>query len=377
MARHCFSALALCALVVAGMPSAAQAAAEIKIGVGAPMSGTDAVFGTQIRDGVELAVHNINRAGGILGRKLAVEIGDDAGDPKKGAAVAHKFVRDHVRFVIGHFNSGVTLQTAFIYAENAVLEITPASTNPQITEQGIDTLFRTCGRDDQQAAVAAKFLAGLGHKKIAILYDNTPYGKGLADLTREDLARRGITDVLYQSVAKNQKDYSAVIAAIKASGADIIFWGGNATTAGTLLQQMRQQGVKTRLMSGDAIGGDEFTAAAGDAAVGTYLTFPPDPLRRREAAPVIRELKAKGIDPGTYAIYAYAAVQIIKEAADKAKSLDTKTIAAVMHSGMAFKTVLGTISYDAKGDVTRPDYAVFVWTKAADGTLGFVRVKGK
>ncbi len=369
------SGLVLAGLALAGMDAIAAAPAPIKIGLGGPMTGSDAVFGTQMRNGVEQAVQDINAAGGIFGSNLTVEIGDDAGDPKAGVSVAKKFVGDHVSFVIGHFNSGVTLPASSIYADNNILDITPASINPQITERGLATVFRTCGRDDQQAGVAAKFLASLGNKKIAIVHDKTTYGKGLADEVRKELAGLGIKDVLYEGVNKGEKDYSALVSRIKASGADIVYWGGLQTEAGLIVRQMREQGVEAVMMASDAIAGDEFATLGGDAVEGTYMTFPSDPRDRPEAAKVVREFKAKNVDPETYTLYAYAAVEIIKQAAEKAKSLDPTEIAKLMHSGMVFKTVIGDIAYDAKGDITRPDYSIFIWKKGPDAKIGYDPLK--
>ena len=349
----------------------AAAPLPIKIGVGGPMTGSDAVFGAEMRNGVEQAVRDINAAGGMLHHKLSVEIGDDAGDPKQGAAVAKKFVADHLRFVVGHFNSGVTLPASSIYADNNILDITPASTNPQITERGLETVFRTCGRDDQQAAVATKFLASLGNKKIAIVHDKTTYGKGLADAVRKDLAALGIKDVLYDGVETGEKDYSALVAKIKASGAEIVYWGGLQTEAGRIVRQMRERGVDAVMMASSGIASDEFAALGGDAIIGTIMTFPRDPRNRPQAANVVKEFKARNVDPETYTLYSYAAVQIIQQAAEQAKSLDPKDIAKVMHAGTPFKTVLGDIAFDAQGDITRPDYSIFIWRKGADGQIGY------
>lgn len=349
----------------------AAAPLPIKIGVGGPMTGSDAVFGAEMRNGVEQAVRDINAAGGILHHKLSVEIGDDAGDPKQGVAVAKKFVADHLRFVVGHFNSGVTLPASSIYADNNILDITPASTNPQITERGLETVFRTCGRDDQQAAVAAKFLASLDNKKIAIVHDKTTYGKGLADAARKDLAALGIKDVLYDGVETGEKDYSALVAKIKASGAEIVYWGGLQTEAARIVRQMRERGVGAVMMASSGIASDEFAALGGDAVIGTIMTFPRDPRNRPQAASVVKEFKARNVDPETYTLYSYAAVQIIQQAAKRAKSLDPKEIAKVMHAGRPFKTVLGDIAFDAQGDITRPDYSIFIWRKGADGQIGY------
>lgn len=371
------AASALVALIAAaaasGWPGAPARAAglPIKIGVGAPMSGTDATFGAELRNGVDLAVATINAEGGLLGHRLVVDVGDDAGDPKQGIAVAKKFVADHVSFVVGHFNSGVTLAASAIYADNSILDITPASTNPQITDRGYAMLFRTCGRDDQQAGVAAKFVAGLGHKKIALVYDKTTYGKDLADSMRKALAALGIKEVLYDGVTKGEKDYSALVARIKASGADIVYFGGMAEDAALIVKAMRAHGVGASLLASAAIASDEFAAIGGDAVEGTYMTFPLDPRTRPEAAKAVAAFKARDIDPETYTLYAYAAVEVIKQAAEKAQSLDPRKIAETMHSGMHFSTVLGDLSFDAKGDITRPDYAIFIWKKGPSGKLDY------
>ena len=353
---------------------ASLAAAQVRIGLGAPISGPDAVFGAELRNGIEQAVLDINAKGGILGKYLVLSLGDDGSDPKKGVAVANKFLAGKVSFVVGHFNSTVTLPASEIYSDHAVLDITPASINPQVTERGLDFLFRICGRDDQQAGVAAKFLAAQSGKKIAILYDNTTYGKGLADAARSALLGLGIKDVLYDGVDKGEKDYSAIVARIKVASADFVYWGGLATEAGIIVRQMREQGVNTLLIAGDGIASEDFSAAGGDAVEGTLMTFPPDPRARPEAAEVVKKFKARGIHPEAYTLYAYAAVEVMQQAAQAAGSLDPAAMAKVMHSGMRFKTVLGDISYDAKGDITEPDYAMFVWKKGADGTMEYDRL---
>ena len=364
-------ALATLSLAWVRKDASAAAPAPIKIGVGGPMTGTNAVFGAQMRNGVEQAVRDINAGGGILNRKLSIEIGDDAGDPKQGAALAKKFVADHVSFVIGHFNLGASLPASSIYADNNILDITPAATNPQMTERGLRTVFRTCGRDDQQAGVAAKFLAGRDTKRIAIVHDKTTYGEALAEATRKELAGLGLKEVLYDGVDRGEKDYSSLITKLKTANVDVIYWSGPPSEAALIIKQMRDQGVAAFMLASDAIAGDTFTTIGGDAIEGTYMTFPSDPRDRPEAAKAVSAFKAKSIDPETYTLYAYAAVEIIKQAAEQAKSLDPIEIAKLMHSGPHFATVLGDISFDTKGDITRPDYTVFIWKKGSDGKISY------
>ncbi|MCI4678667.1 branched-chain amino acid ABC transporter substrate-binding protein [Rhodoblastus acidophilus] len=364
----------LAALLAAAFFSGA-ARAEIKMGVGAPITGSDAAFGAQLKNGAEQAVADINAAGGILGQKVTLEVGDDAADAKQGRSVANQFIGDGVSFVIGHFNSSVTMPASDAYNEAGVLEITPGSTNPQITERGIPMLFRTCGRDDQQGAVAAAYLiAHAKGKRIAIIHDKSTYGKGLADETRKRLHAAGVQEVLYEGLNPGEKDYSSIVSKIKSVDADIVFFGGVHTEGGLLVRQMRDQGVEATLMGGDGIASQEFAAIAGPGVVGTLMTFPPDPRLRPEAAAVVKEFEARHYNPETYTLYSYAAVQVIAQAIEKAKSTDPTAVAKVLHDDGPFKTVVGDLSFDAKGDVKRADYVVYQWRKGPDGKITYFQL---
>ena len=169
--------------LAAGLCVAGAANAQITIGVAGPITGPNASFGAQLTNGVGQAAEDFNKAGGILGQKVAIEPGDDVSDPKQGVSVANKFVGDGVHFVIGHFNSGVTIPASEVYSDNDVLFISPSATNPKVTERGLWDAFRTCGRDDQQGKLWADLALGdLKDKKIAIVHDKTPYGQGLGDV---------------------------------------------------------------------------------------------------------------------------------------------------------------------------------------------------
>ena len=349
---------------------ATPAVADVRIGVAGPLSGSDAVFGAQIRIGVEQAVADLNARGGFLGQRATVVLGDDLGDPKRGSDVASGFVRDKVSLVVGPFSSGVALPASAIYGAAGVLEILPAATAPQITERGLTTVFRLGGRDDQQSAVAARYLAARD-TKIAILHDRTTTGKALADSVRKALAAAGVKDVLYASIDKGDKDFGSLVSRLKSSGARLAFWGGTQTEAGLLARQLHDSGSPVVLMGGIGIASDEFATLAGPGAEGTLMTFPADPRQRPEAADLLRALQAKGVEPDAYTFYAYAAVQIIQQAAAAAGSLDAGVLATAMHNGMVFKTVLGDVTFDAKGDVTTPSYAVLPWRKGPTGRVGF------
>jgi len=359
------------------MATAGTAAAEVKIAVGGPITGPSAATGAQMKNGVDQAATDINAAGGILGQKITVSYGDDVSDPKQGVSVANKFSADGVKFVIGHYNSGVTIPSSEVYQENGILQITPASTNPTVTERKMWNIFRVCGRDDQQGQVAGEYIVKhFKGKKIAVVHDKTTYGKGLADETRKAMGKGGMKEVLYEGVNTGEKDYSALVSKIKQSGADLIYWGGLYTEGGLIVRQMRDQGVKAPLMGGDGITSDEFASVGGPGVEGTLMTYGPDPRNKPDAKKVVEEFRAKKFEPEAYTLYSYAGVQIIKQAAEAAKSLDPKKVAEKMHSGMQFKTVLGDVAYDKKGDITKLDYVMYIWKKDASGKIGYVECPG-
>jgi branched-chain amino acid transport system substrate-binding protein len=352
---------------------AGTASAQVKFGVGGPITGPNAATGAQMKNGVEQAVADINAAGGILGNKLTVEFGDDVSDPKQGVSVANNFAADGVKFVIGHYNSGVTIPASQVYQENGILEITPASTNPQVTERGMWNIFRTCGRDDQQGKVAGAYiLAHFNGKKIAFVHDKTTYGKGLADETLKTIQAGGMKPALYEGINTGDKDYSALISKIKQAAPDLVYFGGLYTEGGLIVRQMRDQGVKAPLMGGDGITSDEFATVGGPGVEGTLMTYGPDPRNRPEAKQAVAEFRKKGFEPEAYTLYSYAGVQIIKQAAEAAKSTDPKKVAEEMHSGKHFSTVLGDMAYDKKGDITKLDYVMYIWKKDPSGKISYV-----
>jgi branched-chain amino acid transport system substrate-binding protein len=352
---------------------AQSATAQVKFGVGGPITGPNAATGAQMKNGVEQAAADINAAGGMLGNKLTVEFGDDVSDPKQGVSVANNFAADGVKFVIGHYNSGVTIPASEVYQENGILEITPASTNPKVTERNMWNIFRTCGRDDQQGRVAGGYiLAHFKGKKIAFVHDKTTYGKGLVDETLKTIQAGGMKEVLYEGINTGDKDYSALISKIKQAGPDLVYFGGLYTEGGLIVRQMRDQGVKAPLMGGDGITSDEFATVGGPGVEGTLMTYGPDPRNRPEAAAAVAEFRKKGFEPEAYTLYSYAGVQIIKQAAEAAKSVDPKKVAEQMHSGMHFKTVLGDYAYDKKGDITKLDYVMYIWKKDPSGKINYV-----
>lgn len=341
------------------------AAQDIIVASVGPMTGQYAAFGEQLRRGAEMAVENINAKGGVLGRKLKLEIGDDACDPKQAVAVANQLASKKVSLVAGHFCSSSSIPASAVYNESGVLQISPASTNPAFTDdaakKGWKNVFRTCGRDDAQGIVAGKYLASkYKGKGVAIIHDKSAYGKGLADETKKAMNAGGLKEVMYEAITQGDKDFTALISKMKAAKVEAIYLGGYHTEAGLMVRQAREQGFNAQMISGDALVTDEFWKITGKAGEGTLMTFAPDPRKVPDAKDVVGQFTAKGYDPEGYTLYTYAAIQAWAEAAAKAKSIRTADVAKTLR-GSKYKTVIGTLDFNDKGDVVNPLYVFYTW----------------
>jgi len=337
-------------------------AADTQIGIAGPVTGAYASMGAQLQEGGSQAVADINAKGGVLGQKLALNVGDDACDPKQAVSVANDFASKKVVFVAGHFCSGSSIPASKVYGEEGILQITPASTNPKFTDEGSWNTFRVCGRDDQQGAVAGKFIAKeYKDRKIAILHDNSAYGKGLADETKKSMNAAGIKEVLYTPYTPGEKDYSALVSRLKQAGVNLIYVGGYHTETGLIMRQAKQQGMNPVVIGGDALVTNEYWQITGDTGEGTLMTFPSDPRIRPTAAAVVKEFRDKGIDPEGYVLYTYAAIQIWAEAAAKAGTTDPQKVAATLKASGPWDSVLGKIAFDKKGDIVESDYTMYIW----------------
>jgi len=365
--RHLKTSIAAAAAVLALGITAAKA--EILIGTAGPMTGQYASFGEQMKRGAEQAVKDINAHGGVLGQKLKLMVGDDACDPKQAVAVANKAASDGVVFMAGHFCSGSSIPASTVYTEEGVVQISPASTNPKLTDEGGDNVFRVCGRDDQQGEVAGAFLAKkYKGKKIAFLHDKTAYGKGLADATLKNYKKAGGVPTMYEAYTAGEKDYSAIVSKMKASGVDVFYVGGYHTEAGLMIRQAHEQGYTPQLVSGDALVTDEYWKITGEAGSGTLMTFSPDPRKNKVAAPVVKEFKDTGYEPEGYTLYTYGAIQAWAQAVAKAGSTKAPAVIKALRENQ-FETVLGKVGFDMKGDVTAPGY---VWYEWKSGTYDYM-----
>lgn len=354
-------------LIAAALFHASVAVAEdqfIKIGIAGPFSGSYASFGDQFWLGAEKAVDDINNRGGVNGKKLELVKADDACDPKQATDVAKRLVNDEkVTAVIGHFCSSSTLPASQIYADAGALMITPGSTNPTITERGLTTIFRLCGRDDQQSEVASKFMIkDLKVKNVAIIHDKDTYGKGLADAVKSDLEERRVKIGLYEGINRGNKNFAVLSDKIKKLEPDAIYFGGLHSDAGALVKQLRENNIEAPIIAGDGIVASDFVTSAGGhkQVKGIYMTFGIDPRTLKSAKETVKAFKEEQLDPEGYTLYSYAAVQAIARAMQETKSIDGHLLADWLHNHKV-STVLGEKSWDNKGDLKTTEYMMYEW----------------
>jgi len=336
---------------------------EIVIGVAGPMTGDQSKLGGDIERGARLAVDEWNARGGISGKKIRLEVGDDQHDPKQAVSVANKMVNTGIVGMVGHFNSSASIPASSVYHGAGIPMITPASTNPRLTDQGFWNVFRVCGRDDQQGKVGADFVGQkLKIKRVAILHDKTTYGQGLAEEFRKSLASyqgEGVSVVSFDGITQGDRDFRGILTSLKGKTPEVLFFGGVFPEGGLVAKQAKEVGLAVPLMSGDGVIDPKFIEIAGAAAEGSYLTFTADPEKIPQAKGFLDKFKAKyGNELAPYAIYAYDAANILLTALSQAGT-DGKKVAEQIRN-IQYDGALGHIEFDQKGDVKKSPYIVWI-----------------
>ena len=359
--KYTFFGILICVLALSLLTinSCSKKETTIRIGVVGPMTGDQSKMGLDVKNGVELAVKEWNQKGGVLGKKIELLAEDDQHDPKQAVSVANKLVNAGVAGIIGHFNSSASIPASAVYNKSKVPMITPASTNPQLTEQGFPYVFRVCGRDDQQGLVAAIFVSDiLKLKKVAVIHDKTTYGQGLADEFKKALGDK-VETVYYTGIIQGDKDFRSVLTALKGKKPELLYFGGIYPEGGLMIKQARELGINIPFMSGDGSIDQKFIEIAGPAAEGSFLTFSPDPANIASAKNFLDSYKSAYGVAGPYSIYAYDAANILLQAIAETKGVDGDKISEAIHN-MKHSGALGELQWDVKGDVLRSPY--IVWT---------------
>jgi branched-chain amino acid transport system substrate-binding protein len=339
----------------------APARAEILIGVSGPMTGNLTWYGEQLQRGAEQAVADLNAAGGVLGQQGRLITADDFCDPEQAVIATKKLVSDGAIFITGYFCSGAAIPASAVCETAGVLMISSASINPLLTELGRANVFRVIPRDDIDAIMAGNYLADHWvDRKIAILHDNTTFGKSIAERTKKQLNNRGLTEAIYQAFVPGKVDYGFEIDQLQAADIAVLYIGGYHTETALMARAARDRGYQVQFVVGPSLATEDFGLIAGPAAEGTLFTFLADPRRNAEAVPVIERFRASGFEPEGYTLYTYAAVQVWAQAAEQSGSLELQAMIAALREHQ-FDTVLGPIDFDEKGDVTTQIPKWHVW----------------
>ena len=349
-------------LITALLFGAAPAMADVLLGAAAPLSGPNAALGEQLRRGVQMAVDDVNATGGLNGEKLQVKFADDGCDPRKAIDAATGFVSEGVKAVIGHYCSGASIPASKVYEKAGIVQISPASTQPKFTDEGGWNVVRLAPRDDAQAkAAAALVLAKFPGAKIAVVNDQSPVFARLAAVFKASLAEKGVKPALDQSFKAGTKDFTALANQLRVSGAEVVYLPASYVEGGLIAQALRESGSTAQIVSGDSLVTDDYGLQAKDAANGTLMTFTYDPRKFPTARALVDRFRAAEQNAEGFTLYAYAAVQAWVAAAEATGSTDSARIAEWLRGGNRFDTVVGPVSFDAKGDLKDPAIAWFKW----------------
>jgi branched-chain amino acid transport system substrate-binding protein len=340
---------------------APPAYADITIGFAAPLTGPVALGGEQLKRGAEQAVADINAAGGVNGEKLVLSESDDACDPKQAVSVANKIASAGIKFVTGFYCSSSAIPASKVYMEEGVLMMAAGASNPRLTDEGKDLVFRCYGRDDNQGAFdAAYILKHFPDKKVAIINDKSAWGVGLSEEVKKGLNKADMKEVLFDSYTPGERDYSSIISKLKQVNADVLMLAGFPTEAGLIVRQMKEQGLAIQVIGGDALTTDQFWSIAGTRAEGVLTSFVTDPRNNPEAKTVVEELRKAGFEPEGDTLFNYAAIQSLAEGIKRAGKNDPANVAAALRQSPV-NTILGPVSYDAKGDAKDIHFAMYRW----------------
>ncbi len=341
-------------------------AEDLNIAVIGPMTGQLASIGDQFKQGAQAAVAAINEKGGVTGRKINLVIEDDVCDPKQAVSVANRVIAEGIKFVDGHACSGSSIPASAVYAEGGVLMMSPASSNPELTDaaakNGWPTIMRLYTRDDAQGAFIGPWIAKkYAGKNVVVLHDKGAYGQGVADAVKKTMNDNGLKEILYEGINAGEKDYSALITKLKELKADVVYFGGYHPEGGLIMRQAAEQGVKFQLIMPDSIASPEFWQISGPAGEGVMFVFPADPQARPEAKEAVEKIKAGGFVPEGFTLFSYATIQALAQGIERAGSDDPAAVAAALKDGKPIETVIGPIIFDEKGDIKDAKYDINQW----------------
>ena len=355
-------------------PAVAGPPGDVRIAVAVPRTGPGATAGDQVVAGARKAAEVINAKGGIDGRRVVLDVEDDACDPRQAVSVANRLVGEGIGLVDGHVCSAASIAAMPTYAEAGALMVTPATVSAKLTDtasaKGWGGILRVYTRDDAQGAMMGGWMAAHADGRVvAFVHDKGTYGKGLADAVRVAFEARGGKVAFVEGINPGEKDYSAVVGRLRAAGVGMVYYGGYPAEGGLILRQAADQVYHPTMVATSGFAQPEFASIAGTAADGTVFPFPPDPSRNPAAAGALEAFRADGTPADGFTLFSYATVQVIAEGVRRAASDDGRMVARALRDGPPVETVIGSVRFDAKGDAQGIPYEVQVWKSGRYGPM--------
>ncbi|HMP77554.1 MAG TPA: branched-chain amino acid ABC transporter substrate-binding protein [Kiritimatiellia bacterium] len=366
-------AIASCIAAAGVLVSAATARAEvIKVASGSMLSGPQASLGEMIKLGAQMAVEEAQARFKNLGFDLQFTPQDDQAQPDVGVAVARRLINDpDVLALVGHFNSGVTIPTSEVYKDSNLAMVSPGSTNPRVTERGLNNVNRVCGRDDVQGPVGADFaINDLKAKRILVIHDKTAYGQGIAQAFRDKATALGVKPVGFLGT-EEKTNFQSLIQQMRVFKPDLVYFGGIYDQAGVLLKQMRERGVTATFLGPDGLESSAFIDIAQNAAKGAYYTTVAGPVEKYPAAQTFADtFRARfGRTPEAYALYAYDAANVVLAGIERAIAANggkkpSRLQVATAVRAVELTGITGPIAFNENGDRLQADYWVVHFEEA-------------
>jgi len=363
-ARTLSALLLAVAVALVSMPMAgdAQGKGTIKIASQSPLSGGQAALGEGIKLGAQLAVEKFKGSLEKAGFKVELVPFDDQAKPDVGVANAKNINSDKdIMAVIGHLNSGVAIPSSEVYKETGVAMISPANTNPAVTDRNLPNVSRVCGRDDVQGVVGSEFAKGQNAKSVYVIHDKTAYGQGIADFFKADAEKKGLKVIGFEGT-EEKSNFDPILTPIRAKNPDLIYFGGIYDQGAPFFKQAREKGLKSKFMGPDGMDSSDLTKIAGKSVVGMYYTSAAGPASALpKAKAFVDEFKKKfSKNPEPYAAEAYDATAIALkaiEAAVKAGKVTREDVSAQVRK-VKLAGITGDIEFDGKGDRKKALYFV-------------------
>ncbi len=334
----------------------------IKLGMIVPTSGSSAPTGASMANGAKMAVEEINKAGGVLGRQLELQIADGACDAQQAVAGANKLVSSGVVVSVGGYCSGATLPTLPIFNKAGVPMIIPAANSQDLVKEGLKNVFLINGTGLQQSTAALDFIKKQGYKGIALVDDNTSYSADITAETGKQIEADGSTKVVLKtSVNAGESDYSSVVRDILGSKADLLYWTGYYQEGGLIIDQLRKAGFTGDIMVADGSADSTLATIAGKSAEGVYATMTPTPNTIKGAEGWIADYKkAFGDDPKPYSTQSYDAVRLAAEAIKTAGNTKTDDVIKALEGIKDFKAFSGPLSFTPEHTLASGGFVILV-----------------